>query len=224
VQLDTLVDEALRANTDLAAANAALKAAHETWLATRGILLPTVDGALGTSRNKSSQYLSPVLNSTTFNYGLQTAQLNVGYQLDVFGLNRRTVEQSHAQYDMQVYQTQAARISLINNVVAAAFLEASLRAQLAAQDRMIAIQRQTLDILHRQRAAGQIAGADVLAQDAALAQSMRSISTKLRFRVICRCRSHRSSCASAPTFARQRPICMSPAQGSASRLPTACRN
>lgn len=171
VQLDTLVDEALRANTDLAAANAALKAAHETWLATRGILLPTVDGALGTSRNKSSQYLSPVLNSTTFNYGLQTAQVNVGYQLDVFGLNRRTVEQSHAQYDMQVYQTQAARISLINNVVAAAFLEASLRAQLAAQDRMIAIQRQTLDILHRQRAAGQIAGADVLAQDAALAQS-----------------------------------------------------
>lgn len=170
-QLDTLIDAALKANTDLAAAQAALKIARESWLATRGILVPQVDAGLGTSRNKSSQYLSPVLNSTTFNYGLQTAQVSVGYSLDVFGLNRRTVEQAHAQYDMQAFQTEAARISLINNVAAAAFLEASLRAQLAAQDRMIAISRETLDILKRQQDQGQAAGADVLAQEAALAQT-----------------------------------------------------
>jgi len=170
-QLDTLIDEALKANTDLAAAQAALKIARESWLATRGILVPQVDAGLGTSRNKSSQYLSPVLNSTTFNYGLQTAQVSVGYSLDVFGLNRRTVEQAHAQYDMQAFQTEAARISLINNVAAAAFLEASLRTQLAAQDRMIAIASETLDILKRQQDQGQAAGADVLAQEAALAQT-----------------------------------------------------
>ena len=174
-QLNTLVDEALRANTDLAAANAALKAAHESYLATRGILLPTVDGSINATQNKSSQYLSPVLDQNTFHYGLQTAQVTVGYQLDLFGLNRRTVEQSHAQYDMQVYQAQAARISLINNVIAAALLEASLRAQLASQERLIAIQQKTLDILHRQLAAGQIAGADVLAQDAALAGAQAAL-------------------------------------------------
>ncbi|WP_420381542.1 efflux transporter outer membrane subunit [Novosphingobium sp.] len=174
-QLDTLVDEALRANTDLAAANAALKAANETYLSTRGILLPTVDGAINATQNKSSQYLSPVPNANSFHYGLQTAQVTVGYQLDLFGLNRRTVEQSRAQYDMQAYQTQAARISLINNVIAAALLEASLRAQLASQERLIAIQQKTLDILHRQLAAGQIAGADVLAQDAALAAAQAAL-------------------------------------------------
>jgi NodT family efflux transporter outer membrane factor (OMF) lipoprotein len=170
-QLDTLVDEALKANTDLAAANAALKVARESWRATHGIMLPTVDASLGTSRNQSSQYLSPVLGTTTYTYGLQTAQVNVGYTLDVFGLNRRTVEQAHAQYDMQVWQTQAARVSLINNVAAAAFLEASLRAQLAAQDRTVAIARETLDILKHQQGAGQAAGADVLVQEAALAQA-----------------------------------------------------
>jgi NodT family efflux transporter outer membrane factor (OMF) lipoprotein len=169
--LDTLIDEALKANSDLAAARAALKVAHESWLATRGILVPSVDGGLGTSRAKSSQYLSPVLNSSTFNYSLQTAQVNVGYTLDVFGLNHRTVEQAHAQYDMVAYQTDAARISLINNVAAAAFLEAALRAQLAAQERMIAIQRETLDILKHQQDVGQASGADVLAQEAALAQT-----------------------------------------------------
>lgn len=169
--LDTLIDAALKANSDLAAAQAALKVAHENWLATRGILVPSVDAGLGTSRAKSSQYLSPVLNAPTFSYSLQTAQVNVGYTLDVFGLNRRTVEQARAQYDSQVYQTEAARISLINNVAAAAFQDAALRAQLAAQERMIAIQRETLDILKRQRDVGQAAGADVLAQEAALAQT-----------------------------------------------------
>jgi len=169
--LDRLIDEALKANSDLAAQRAALRIAQENWQASRGILVPSVDAGVGTTRARSSQYLSPVLNASQFTYSLQTAQVNVGYTLDVFGLNRRTVEQARAQYDTVAYQTEAARISLINTVIAAAFQEAALRAQLAAQDRLIAIQRETLDILKHQMAVGQAAGADVLAQDAALAQT-----------------------------------------------------
>lgn len=169
--LDALIAAALKTNSDLAAAQAALKAARENWLATRGILVPNADLAAGTSRAKSSQYLSPVLNQSVFSYSLQTAQVNVGYTLDVFGLNRRTVEQARAQYDAQAYQTDAARISLINNVAAAAFLDASLRAQLAAQQRLIAIAQQTLEIVRHSQAMGQAAGADVMAQQAVLAQA-----------------------------------------------------
>lgn len=169
--LDTLVAEALKANTDLAAQRAALKVARETWLASRGVLFPQVDASAGTSRSKSSQYLSPVLNAAQFDFNLQTAQVNVGYMPDVFGLNRRTIEQNRAQFDQAAAQSEAARITLINNVIAAAFLDAGLRAQLAAQQRLIAIQRETLDILQRQLAAGQAAGADVLAQQTALAQT-----------------------------------------------------
>jgi NodT family efflux transporter outer membrane factor (OMF) lipoprotein len=53
--------------------------------------------------------------------------------------------------------------------VTAAIQEASLRGQLAATQRIIAIERNLLDILKRQFGFGQAAQADVLAQDAALA-------------------------------------------------------
>ena len=150
------------------------------WAATRGLLLPTVDAGATTSRNKGSQYLAPVPSGNAFSYGLQTAQVSVGYTLDLFGGNRRTVEQARAQYDAQIYQTQAARISLINNVVAAAIQDAALSQQIAAQQRMIAIQADMLTILRRQQADGQAAGADVLAQEAQLAQTQAALPPMIR--------------------------------------------
>lgn len=174
-QLDVLVARALAGNSDLAAARAALDQARESWRAQRGVLFPTVDAGAGSSRNKSSQYLSPVPGDNTYTYGLQTAQVTVGYTLDLFGANRRGVEQAHAQFDAQRFQTEGARISLINTVAATAFQEASLRGQIAAQERMIAIQSETLDILRRQQVQGQAAGADVLAQEALLAQTRAAL-------------------------------------------------
>ncbi|WP_206244495.1 efflux transporter outer membrane subunit [Novosphingobium terrae] len=174
-QLDALITRALAANSDLAAARAALDQARESWKAQRGVLFPTVDAGAGSSRNKSSQYLSAVPGDNSYTYSLQTAQVTVGYTLDLFGANRRGVEQAHAQFDAQRFQTEGARISLINTVAATAFQEASLRGQIAAQERMIAIQSETLDILHRQQAQGQAAGADVLAQEALLAQSRAAL-------------------------------------------------
>ncbi|WP_353226555.1 efflux transporter outer membrane subunit [Novosphingobium sp.] len=171
VALDRLIDAGLRANTDLAATRAALAVARESWLASRGVMVPSVDVAAGSSRNKGSEYLSPALNATTFTYGLQTAQVTVGYNFDLFGLNRRTVEAARAQVDSAEWQTQGARISLINTLIAAAFADAAARAQVAAQERMIAIARETRDIVERQRASGQVSGADVLAQDTAVAQA-----------------------------------------------------
>jgi NodT family efflux transporter outer membrane factor (OMF) lipoprotein len=170
-QLDALIARALAANSDLAAARAALDQARESWKAQRGVLFPTVDAGAGSSRNKSSQYLSAVPGDNSYTYSLQTAQVTVGYTLDLFGANRRGVEQAHAQFDAQRFQTEGARISLINTVAATAFQEASLRGQIAAQQRMIAIQSETLEILHRQMAQGQAAGADVLTQEAFLAQT-----------------------------------------------------
>lgn len=173
--LDTLVAEALARNSDLAAAKAALKAARETWLASRSVLLPTVDAGTNTSRTKSSQYLAPVPNQTVYEYSLQTAQVNVGYTLDLFGGNRRLVEQARAQYLAQSYETAAARLTLISNVVAAAITEGSLKAQIAAQQRIIGIERQQLEITRRQQRLGAIAGVAVLTQAAALAGAQAAL-------------------------------------------------
>jgi NodT family efflux transporter outer membrane factor (OMF) lipoprotein len=56
-------------------------------------------------------------------------------------------------------------------VVAAAILEASLRAQIESTQRIVAAQRETLGILRQQEGLGAITGADVAQQEAALAQA-----------------------------------------------------
>jgi NodT family efflux transporter outer membrane factor (OMF) lipoprotein len=62
-------------------------------------------------------------------------------------------------------------LTLTSNVVAAAVLEASLRGQIAATEEIISIQTQSLGILRKQFELGQVAGADVAAVEATLAQA-----------------------------------------------------
>ncbi|MDE2356795.1 MAG: TolC family protein, partial [Alphaproteobacteria bacterium] len=169
--LDGLVDQALKTNSDLAAAEAALRAAHETTLAQSGAFLPTVDAAAGSSRNKSSTYLSPVLGVSQYYYSLQTAQVNVGYAPDVFGGVRRQIEAARASEDQQRYQTEAVRQTLIANLVAAVFTEASLRAQIAAQEQIVVDSQRILAVTRGQAAQGQIAAQAVAVQEGALAQA-----------------------------------------------------
>ncbi|PTR07229.1 MULTISPECIES: efflux transporter outer membrane subunit [unclassified Novosphingobium] len=173
--LDALIDRALAANTDLAATRAGLRQARELWLAQRGVLFPTVDAGATTNRVKGSQYLAPVPNNSSFTYSLQTAQVNVGYTLDLFGGNRRSVEQARAQYDAQAYQAQAARITLINTVAATAFQHAALQEQVDRQREVIALQQELLAITRHQLAVGQAAGVDLMAQQAQLAQAQGAL-------------------------------------------------
>ncbi len=76
-------------------------------------------------------------------YNFHVAQLTVGYVPDVFGLNRRQVESAKAQADQQKLQLEATYITLASNVVAAALQEASIRAQLAATARIVALNRES---------------------------------------------------------------------------------
>ena len=91
--------------------------------------------------------------------------------LDIWGGNRRQIESLDALAEAQCFQLEGTYLSLASNVVAAAILEASLRAQVEATKRIIAAQRETLGILTQQSGLGAIPGADVATQQAALAQS-----------------------------------------------------
>jgi outer membrane protein TolC len=167
--LDALVKRALTANPDLAAAQAALRVAKENLYAGRGVLYPQVVGGFNASRNKTSAILSPVTFSPALYYSLYTAQLTVSYDPDVFGGNKRTIESLAAQAEAQRFQLEATYLTLTSNVVAGAINEASLRGQIAATEEIIKVERDSLDILRRQLALGQVAGTDVAAQEAALA-------------------------------------------------------
>ena len=100
-----------------------------------------------------------------------TNQLTVSFVPDIWGGNFRAVENLDATTEQQLFQLEAAYLTLTSNVVTAAIQEASLRGQIEATQRIIAIERHLLDILKRQQSFGQAAQADVLAQDAALAQA-----------------------------------------------------
>ncbi len=81
------------------------------------------------------------------------------------------MENLDAATENQLFQLEAAYLTLTSNVVTAAIQEASLRGQIAATQRIIAIERNLLGILKTQLESGQAAQADVLAQEAALAQA-----------------------------------------------------
>ena len=170
-ELNGLIEQALRANPDIRAAAAAMKVAQENARAQRATLFPTLQANAGATSTQVPNFLSaPTADPNNYNYSLFTLGLTLTYNLDLWGANRRNIESLEALAEAQCFQLEGAYLSLASNVVAAAILEASLRAQIEATQRIIATQRDTLDILNRQSGLGAVTGADVAAQQAALAQ------------------------------------------------------
>jgi NodT family efflux transporter outer membrane factor (OMF) lipoprotein len=173
--LNALIEEALKNNPSVQAAQASLRQAQELVYAQRGSYYPTVQASLASSRQRASATVSPPLNSAATLFNLHTAQVTVGYAPDVFGGLRRQVESLQAQADAQRFLLEAAYLALTSNVVAAAVQEAGLRSQIAAAKDIIEINRRSLELLRQQFAAGFIAGLNVAAQEAALAQSQQTL-------------------------------------------------
>ncbi|SJZ85450.1 efflux transporter, outer membrane factor (OMF) lipoprotein, NodT family [Enhydrobacter aerosaccus] len=169
--LDDLIDRSMKANPDIQSAIQALKAAQETAKAQRATLFPTVGLSGSATQNQTSTALAPVPSNNNTVYGLFNGLLNVTYVLDLWGGNRRAAESLEALAESQCFLLEAAYLSLSSNVVVTAVTEASLRGQIAATERTIEIQRQSLALLQRRMAIGQSALADVATQQAALAQS-----------------------------------------------------
>ncbi len=175
-KLNTLVSRALASNPDLAAAQASLRQARENVYAQEGSYFPVLNANYAPSRNKTpTSSLSPASASGNPYYSLQTAQLSISYNPDVFGLNRRQVESLVAMADDQRYQLEATYLTLTANLVGAAITEASIRGQIEATAEIVRIERDLLGLLRKQLALGQVAGVDELAQEAATAQAEASL-------------------------------------------------
>jgi outer membrane protein TolC len=124
-QLTVLVAQALKANPDVAAAQATLLQARETVRAEQGALLPQVSASAEVQRDRES-FASIGFGSGSSTFSLYTGALNVSYTLDAFGGIRRQIEQLNAQAEYQRFQLEATDLTLAANVVEAAITEASL--------------------------------------------------------------------------------------------------
>jgi NodT family efflux transporter outer membrane factor (OMF) lipoprotein len=170
--LNDLIEQSIKANPSLTAAQAALRQARENALAQKGSYYPQVTAGLTASRNLTpTAAVSPAGPTSNPYYSLITPELSVSFVPDVFGANRRAVESLEAQAENLKFQLDATYVTLTSNVVTGAFQEASLRGQIVATEETIKVESDLLAILHKQYELGQVSMADVAAQEAALAQA-----------------------------------------------------
>lgn len=178
--LNGLIEEAVKANPDVDAAQAALRQARETAYANQGALFPTVSGSASATREKQSAaalggFGAPAGGGFSPTLSVTTASLNVSYAPDVFGGVRRQVESAEAQSEVQRFQLEATYLTLTSNVVNAAITVASLRAQIAATQDLVRIETDELELVKRQVALGAVNRSNLLTQQAQLDQTVATL-------------------------------------------------
>jgi NodT family efflux transporter outer membrane factor (OMF) lipoprotein len=177
-KLSGLVEQSLKANPNITAAQAALRQAQDLYKAQRTSFLPTVQGSFDATRAKNA--LGTIANPTSLPqtnpyYNLYTAQLNLSYSPDVFGGLRRSLEASRAGVEATRYELIATYVTLSSNVVTTAVQEAALRGQVAATERLLQLEGKLTETVKGQRGIGTASDVDLLAQQAAEAQTAATL-------------------------------------------------
>jgi NodT family efflux transporter outer membrane factor (OMF) lipoprotein len=173
-QITDLVTQALKANPDIAAAQATLLQARESVRAEQGALMPQVSASTEVQRNRQS-LAGFGFGSASTTYSLDTAGLNVSYTLDAFGGIRRQIEQLKAQAEYQRFQLEAADLTLAANVIDAAITEASLQAQIDTTRDIIRADTDALNLTKQRFALGGVSQVDVLQQGSLLDTQVATI-------------------------------------------------
>jgi NodT family efflux transporter outer membrane factor (OMF) lipoprotein len=177
--LNALIESSLAHNPDLKSAQAALHVAREGVLAQRGAFFPGVSGGFAGSRQMQSEMLAPAPNypavSSEFQYNLLTPQLILSYVPHVIRHKPRNLESQEPHENAVRFQLIATYVTLSSNVVVAAIQEASLRAQIAATRRLIALDTGMVHILRYQLAKGYASRLDVAGQEWQLAQAASTL-------------------------------------------------
>ena len=166
-RITDLVTRALKANPDIAAAQATLRQAKETMRAEQGALFPTIGASTQVERQRES--LAAVgFGNGAVDFTTYGAALNVSYTLDAFGGTRRQIEQLGAQADYQRFELEAADLTLAANVINAAVNEASLQAQIDTTHEIIKAGTDALNLTKQRFQLGGVSQADVLQQQSLL--------------------------------------------------------
>jgi NodT family efflux transporter outer membrane factor (OMF) lipoprotein len=163
-----LIAEALHANPNLQAAQAALWQAKENLYAAGGKLI----AERGTRRLLHAQQFAGGIRparSVPQIFNLYQATVNVSYTPDVFGGQRRQIEANAALTEYQRFELEATYLTLTANVVTAAVQEASLRGQIEATQEIIKAESDQLEVVRNQFEAGAATRADVLTQESEVA-------------------------------------------------------
>ena len=168
---------ALAGSPTLASAQATLAQAEELVVAARAGYLPQIDASLAGSREHEVSLTGGSSTSgrrgTSVGSSLVTNMFSVGalmsYTPDLFGRNRRTVEQQAALAETQRYQLGAAYLTLTAEAVSQALTIATTLAEIKATQDIIAADEHNLELVRVSFEAGLVARTDVLSAESQLA-------------------------------------------------------
>lgn len=144
-ELDKLVEQALEQNPGIKQAQETLSAAQYNYEAANGAFYPQVDAGIGGQRSRASGAGAVQFSPTV--YTLNTAQVQVSYSPDIFGLNRLVSRAEQAQVDLAEDQLQAARLALEGNVMDTSLDLAATEEEIAATRQSLADERQVYDLV-----------------------------------------------------------------------------
>ncbi|HEY0184853.1 MAG TPA: efflux transporter outer membrane subunit, partial [Rhodopila sp.] len=166
-QINALVTQALRANPDVAAAQATLRQARETMRAEQGALFPQLSASPGFQRQRES-FSAIGFGGGSSTFSVYNGAVDVSYTLDAFGGIRRQIEQLNAQAEYQRFQLEATDLTLAANVIDAAIAEASLQAQIDTTRDIIRTDTEALNLTRQRFQLGGVSQVDVLQQQSLL--------------------------------------------------------
>ncbi|TPG22632.1 efflux transporter outer membrane subunit [Sphingomonas koreensis] len=160
-QLNDLVDQAIAHNASLEASNATLAAARQEVAAARGRQLPQVDANARAEHEEANLAAFgfqpgalPGLSSNPV-FDLYTVGGGISYDLDLFGKQRRRVEQAAAQAEAQQRQTEAAHLTLAGQVVNQVLTVAAIRARIDTANSLLADDQRNVDLTQKRKDAGE---------------------------------------------------------------------
>ncbi|MBW8784732.1 MAG: efflux transporter outer membrane subunit [Novosphingobium sp.] len=173
-RLNALVERALAGNKSLEASNATLARARERIAAVAGQRLPQIDANARVEHqqvNLSAFGLDPSSFGGSLGnpeFTLYTVGGGVRYDLDPFGKNRRSLEQTRAEAEAQLRQTEAAHLTIAGRVVNQVLTIAALDDRIAAAQELIAENRRNVALTDRKRRGGEGTLVEVLSAESQL--------------------------------------------------------
>ncbi len=156
-ELDSLVEEAVAGNLDVATAKAKIREARASYRQSAGALLPSVDGSGSVTRNKSAATTS----GSNAIYSEYQAGFDASWELDLFGANRRGVEAARYGVDASQEELRSTLLTLVGDVASYYAQARGYQARIALARRSAASQRQTAELTRQMALAGTATAADV---------------------------------------------------------------
>lgn len=174
-KLTRLIDQALVTSPTLAAAQATLRQAEQSYVALSGSTqLPQVNAKLSGQRQGTNTVAAGMPDGER-TYGLYSATVAVGYDLDLAGGNRRALEALAAQVDYQSYQFEGARLTLASNLALTAITQAQLTSQIDATETLVQAQVAQLGLTRKRVELGVGTQQEVLALQTQVEQTQAGL-------------------------------------------------